>query len=107
MELADELRERLHDLVREARRANQEDRKKAEALGRLLRVPEWKFYRDLLDSRIQGFADELLRPAASLDGMVSHEFVKGAMYGLTLARTLPQAIVETLAGQLDRGNDDE
>ncbi len=41
-------------------------------------------------------ADEVLRPARSVDGMVTLEYVKGTMSGLVIARDIPSV---TIAGK--------
>lgn len=97
MQLDTDFVERLEDLRKAAKRADREDALKVQALRRLMSSSDWPVYLELLSARLQPFADELLRPAGGLDGMVAHEFVKGAMFGLTLARTLPTVIVESLA----------
>jgi hypothetical protein len=64
--------------------------------------------------RLQGMADEILRPSASVDAMIGLEYVKGAMSGLILARDLPSVTIAAMdqlrrdrAAPIDEENEDE
>lgn len=105
-EFASEFASRLQQLLDASRKANREDRELAQAMERMCATEEWRlFVTKLLNSRLQIFSDTLLQPAGGVDGMVRCEFVKGAMFGLTLARDLPSISIESLAtlpgGQYD------
>jgi hypothetical protein len=84
----------VSELLRDARKANREDQQIVDALQRLLASGEWKLYMDrIVGKRIQSLGELLLEPSGSTDGMVRSEFLKGALYGLCLARDLAGVIV--------------
>lgn len=98
---------RLQELLSESRKAKKEDKEMAEALSSMMKTRGWAFYMHLLGAHIQSFSDVMLQPAGSLDALVSGEFVKGAMYGLVLARDRPSVIVESMKQVLASDQDDE
>jgi len=96
----DGFQDMLDGLKVEARKANKEDRDRVEAFRDLFRLDAWKFYQSLLDSRIQVMSERLLQPAAGIEGVLTSEYLKGAMYGLMLARNLPSVIVQSITSNL-------
>ena len=88
---------RLEELLRESRQADKEDLAKADAFQVLVKHASWVPYLALLNTRIQHLADALLAPAGSINGMVTQEYLKGAMSGLILARDLPSVIIAATA----------
>lgn len=85
--------DQVEELLKEARKADKEDREKGEALGRLIKHPDWGAYVAMLDRKAQLFGDQLLLPAGGVDGCVRQEFVKGALSGLIMARDLPSVTI--------------
>ena len=106
-ELNTELSERLRDLIKEARKADSEDRQRANLFEAMVKSEHWKVYSALLGSRLQSFSDILLSPAGSVDGAMAQEFIKGAMFGLVLARDLPSTIISTMKAGVPDDEDDE
>jgi hypothetical protein len=100
-----ELNERLQELIKEARKADSEDRQRADLFEAMIRSEHWKVYSSLLASRLQSFSDILLSPAGSVDGAMAQEFVKGAMFGLVLARDLPGTIISTMRAGVPEDED--
>lgn len=89
-----EYEEKVEDLLRASRKADEEDKKLVENLTRLVQNHDFNMYlQQVLGPRIQTFGATLLEPSESHDGMVRSEFVKGALYGLCLARDLASVIV--------------
>ncbi len=83
----------IEQLLREAKKADSVDRERADAFASLVRHPGWVVYMEILEARIQMLADEVLAPAKSVDGMVTLEYVKGAMSGLIMARDIPSVTI--------------
>lgn len=102
-----ELKERLNELVAASRKADAEDCALVESLEIVVRHTHYQALLELYNKRIQGLSEELMAPAGSVDGMVALEFVKGAMFGLILARDLPHIIVESFRATATKENDDE
>lgn len=98
--------ERLEDLRRQARAADANDRALVEDLQKLTCHGAYFAFQMFLNRRIEMFSQELLGPAGSIDGLIAHEFVKGAMFGLILARDLPQVIVASLSHTAEDEQDD-
>lgn len=98
---------RLQELLSESRKAKKEDKEMAEALSAMMKTRGWAFYMQLLGAHIQSFSDVMLQPAGSLDGLVSGEYIKGAMYGLVLARDRPSVIVESMKQVLASDQDED
>jgi hypothetical protein len=87
-------------LLRVSRKADQEDKKLIENMQRLVHSHDFIMYvRQVLGPRIEGFGMALLEPAGTQDGLVRSEFVKGALYGLCLARDLPSVIISATTKQ--------
>lgn len=88
--------QRISDLVSEARKADAEDKERAELFSVMVKSPGWQEYVALLNRRIQIFADSVLEPAGGLDGTIASEFVKGTMRGLLLARDIPSVTIQAV-----------
>lgn len=91
-----ELNHQIAELLKNARAADGIDRERAELFGKMIKTPAWLEYVALLESRLQGFADEVLRPSGSVDAMIGLEYVKGAMSGLVIARDLPSVTIAAM-----------
>ena len=103
-----QFKKQLDDLLVTGRAAEKIDRNRAEAFELFSKNESWKLYTELLNSKIQLFADAMLTPAGSVDGAVALEFVKGAMSGLIMARDLPSVIVGAMKASVPAaGGDDE
>jgi hypothetical protein len=91
-----DLNRKVQELLRDARSADKIDKERAELFGAMIRSAAWHEYCDLINSRLQGMADEIIKPSGSIDAMVSLEYVKGAMSGLILARDLPAVTIAAM-----------
>ena len=80
--------QRIEDLLRDARKADKIDRERIELFEGLVKSPGWAAYVEILNAKIQMCADQVLAPSKSVDGMVTLEYVKGAMSGLIMARDI-------------------
>jgi hypothetical protein len=85
--------QRIEELLRDARRATKIDLERVELFEALVRTPGWLAYVEILEAKLQMFADQILAPAQSIDGMVMLEYVKGAMSGLVIARDIPSVTI--------------
>ena len=89
-----EFQEKVEELLKVSRKADEEDKKLVENMYRLTHSHDFAMYvKQVLGPRIQNFGATLLEPSGSSDGMVRAEFIKGALYGLCLARDLPSVIL--------------
>lgn len=86
----------IDELLSAARKANKEDRERAELFEGLVRSASWKSYVALLMGRVQAFSDVILQPAGTRDNVLLLEYLKGAMFGLLLARDLPSVTIEAM-----------
>lgn len=102
-----ELRDRLEELVKQARKADSEDRQRADLFEAMVKSEHWKIYSQLLASRLQSLSDILLSPAGSIDGAMAQEYIKGAMFGLVLARDLPSTIISTMKAGVPEDEEDD
>lgn len=91
--------ERFEELIKQSRKAERVDRERAELFALMLRHPAWPEYVKLLDTRLQMFSDELLRPLQSMDQAGLQEFAKGAMFAFVLMRDLPSNIIAAMKGE--------
>ena len=91
-----QFRTQINDLLNEAKKADKFDRERAERFQSLVKHPGWEVYQELLNSRIQSFADAIMGPAGSIDGAIALEWVKGAMSGVVLARDLPSVTINAI-----------
>lgn len=95
-----EFEQKMDELVKEGRKADLEDKKLVENMERLVKSHDFDMYvRQVLGPRIENFGSGLLEPSGSQDGMVRSEFMKGALYGLCLARDLPSVIISATQKQ--------
>lgn len=92
--------EAIDELLRESRKADREDRTRVELFERLIAGDAWKSYISLLMARLQIFSEVVLQPSGSQDGAWSREYLKGAMFGLLLARDLPSVTIDAMKRQL-------
>lgn len=103
--------QRIEELLREARKARKIDIERAELFASLIRQPGWLAYMEILEAKIQALADEVLAPSKSVDGMVTLEYVKGAMSGLIMARDIPSVTIaakgELLSESVNEEDDGE
>lgn len=83
----------IEDLFRDGRAADKIDRERIELFEALVRSPGWLAYISILEAKLQMFADQVLSPAGSVDGMVTLEYVKGTMSGLVIARDIPSVTI--------------
>lgn len=95
----------MDELIRQAREADREDKKLSEALALLVRHSSFPALQNLLNKRLQTLSEEMLAPANSVDRLIAQEYIKGAMFGLILARDLPVIIVDSLATTAKDEND--
>lgn len=102
----DEFKAQLEELKKVARKADKEDRERSEAFLLMFRTDGWPIYTALLNSRLQSLSERLLAPSGSIDGVLTSEFIKGAMYGLVLARDLPSITIESMR-QISASTDEE
>jgi len=87
----------FEDIIKASRAAMKEDLQLAADLERLVASREWIAYlNQVIGRRIQDIGELILQPSVSQDGMVKTEFLKGAMYGLCLARDLPSVIIRSM-----------
>lgn len=86
-------KELIEELLKNARAAAKVDKERIELFEKMLTTPAWQVYVELLNAKIQMFADQVLAPSGTVDGCVALEYVKGAMSGLIMARDIPDAII--------------
>lgn len=96
----------MEELQKQSRDARRVDRERADLFTVLLRHPAWKLYVELLEAQLQARADVILAPAGSIEGMVTLEYVKGAMSGIILCRDLPSTIIADMKSA-SSGDEDE
>lgn len=89
-------KETLEELQKQGRAADKADKERAELFRALTKHPGWASYQELLNSRIQLFADRVMAPSGSVDGAIALEWVKGAMSGVILARDLPSVTIAAI-----------
>jgi hypothetical protein len=103
----EELQERISELLRHSREADRIDRDRADEFGRMVRSAAWKLFVELLDLRIQSCADVVTQPSGGVEGAWKLEYIKGAMYGLLLARDLPANIIANMKASLPPEEDED
>lgn len=84
----------IQEVLRQARKSDKEDQERIELFQTLLRNPAFKAYQELLGHKLESLGALLLMPSGSLDGLVTTEWQKGAMYGLVLARDVVSVTVQ-------------
>jgi hypothetical protein len=84
---------RVDELLKQARRADKIDRERIEVFEMLVKTRGWQTFVEILDAKIQLFADQVMSPAGTRDGLVALEYVKGAMSGLIMARDIPSVTI--------------
>lgn len=89
-------KERFEELQRQGKSADILDKERAEQFQALVNHPGWKIYQELLNFRIQNYADAVMAPAGGVDGAIALEWVKGAMSGVILARDLPSVTINAM-----------
>jgi hypothetical protein len=87
---------KIRELLREAKSADRQDQERAELFGAMIRSAAWHQYVEILNAKLQGMADELIKPSKSVDELVALEYVKGTMSGLILARDLPSVTIAAM-----------
>lgn len=86
----------MDELLGQGRKADKEDKAMAQAFIGLLRSDGWAFNIQLLNATLQACSDQLLIPSDGIGGVLKSEFIKGAMFGLVLARDRPSAIIDAM-----------
>ena len=87
----------FEEILKSSRKATKEDIQLAEDLESLRTHKGWNPYlQQVLGARIQDLGELLLQPAGTQDGLVRSEYIKGALYGLCLARDLPSVIIQSM-----------
>lgn len=86
----------LDELRKEGRSADQVDKERMDLFRALMKHPGWAVYLELVEARIQVYADKVMSPSGSVDGAIALEWVKGAMSGLILARDLPSVTIAAI-----------
>lgn len=87
----------FNDLLKASKAATKEDIQLAEDLEGLIRHRGWGPYQiQVLGKRVQDIGDLILQPAGSTSGAWRSEYLKGAMYGLCLARDMPSVIIQSM-----------
>jgi hypothetical protein len=89
-------KEQLEELQKQARLADTIDKERADLFQGLVNHPGWVVYQELLNIRVQMYADAIMAPAGSVDGAIALEWVKGAMSGVILARDLPSVTINAM-----------
>jgi len=84
---------RVEELFKQARKADKIDRERIELFEMLVKTPGWQAFVEILNAKIQLFADQVMSPAGTRDGLVALEYVKGAMSGLIMARDIPSVTI--------------
>lgn len=87
---------RIRELLRDAKSADRLDQERAELFRKMIQSPGWHEYCEILNAKLQGMADQILRQSHSVDEMVALEYVKGAMSGLILARDIPSVTIAAM-----------
>jgi hypothetical protein len=76
------------------------DTKRVRAFGDLVRLEGWQMYVDLLNTYITEKGSQLMEPLSSdPNAAARQEYVKGAMYGLSLARDVVSITIKTAKEQ--------
>lgn len=100
-------KKQIEELRKVGREADKLDKQRAELFEGLTKHPGWDVYQDLLNSRIQTYADAVMAPAGTVDGAVALEWVKGAMSGLIMARDLPSVTINAMQPAVPATDGDE
>lgn len=96
----------MEGLLKDGRKADTEDREFAEAMQGLVKSPSWQLYEAQLTRLIENRGEQVMGPANSADGAWALEYVKGAMYGLLLARNLPAVTIAAMKHLTPAKDDD-
>lgn len=86
----------ISEVMKDFRKADKEDRERAELFKAMINSPGWKAYIGVLEAKIQSYSEQLLAPSGGLDGMVASEWVKGAMSGLIMARDVVSVTIAAI-----------
>lgn len=89
-------KDQISELQKAARSADKIDRERMEHFRGLLKHPGWALYQELLNIRVQLYADAVMAPSGSVNGAIALEWVKGAMSGVILSRDLPAVIIAAI-----------
>lgn len=87
----------IEDLLKDGRALDKIDRDRAELFEPMVKTPGWLAYVEVLNSMIEQRGTEILGPAGSVDGAMRLEYIKGAMFGLLLARDLPSVTIQQMS----------
>lgn len=89
------------ELAKDAKKADVEDVKKARALQALTKMEGWIFYQAALNNLIADKTKNIFEPTPA-DGRDAEQHNKGVVYGLIVARDLPNVIVGAMRELLDK-----
>ena len=93
------------EILSQQREINRQTRAMAEAMQKLVALPEWKEYLRLIEAVAQNYNATLNEPLENVMLVTRHEYAKGALKGLTLAATLPHIKIAE-AKELNPGNEE-
>ncbi len=77
------------EILAQQREMRRQTKAAAEAMQKLVSMPEWREYLKLIEAVAQNFNDTLNQPLENVMLVTRHEYAKGALKGLTLAVSLP------------------
>jgi hypothetical protein len=78
------------------------DAKIAALLRSLISSPGWEEFKRQINERAKEQHNLMLQPATDIMSVYRTEYAKGAVYGLTLALALPEAIIEGVTESLPK-----
>lgn len=107
MDIREEQRKVMEDLLKASKAANQKDEERRDAFRQLVKHPGWTMYVELLNNMIADKGAQLLEPANGVDRAVALEYVKGSMYGLLFAKDLPEVTIAHIDAALGHSGDSD
>ena len=93
------------EILSQQREMARQTRNAADAMQKLVSLPEWSLYLRLIEAVAQNFNNTLNEPLENVMLVTKHEYAKGALKGLTLAATLPHIKIAE-AKELNPGNEE-
>ena len=100
-------KEQISELEKIAKTADKVDRERLDHFRGLLKHPGWAVYQELLNIRVQLYADAVMAPCRSVDGAIALEWVKGAMSGVILSRDLPGVTIAAMEATVPATDGDD
>lgn len=91
---------------KEIQSINRDDVKRAKAFKDMIKTEGWAYYQGLINTFIEQRMNAVLQPTSDSQQLAS-EHVKGAVYGLILARDAVQATVDAVQQIVDAGGEPE